>query len=651
VIKESLMFPSSANTGILFVLCIAGFIGCSGCFSEPVKSGPPIQTKVSTVKTEANRVPDVSHEVESASLKEEPGILEPVGLLESSAGPLWDKELTSVIPSGFVCLGAFRGFPASLSLDGGNLPLILSSASVGRLVEALRNKVSKTKSFNPNLGDFFNNRPFAFALMPVAGSELARFIFITASGGEFEDLVRSFPLKDCQNLQKDSNVYLFEKDLAVNVASIGKLLVLSSDREILGGVHSVLKNVSASMDESPLSNKFRPLVSKDALGYVYCDLPAMVGSIPGFPSVDGAVAVAAGPSPLEKRKLFSSVRGAMIEVSALTDSSIDLQGIVLKRDIDSKAKVPETIIGTRIAGETIDAMLSFSLDVAVFENEKDIISLMPDSIASMFQAAIDRSKSTVSAGGIDFDKEIKPFIDSELSLILSWKIKYPQLAVLLKIKDSAHWVSIMSRLRSHLESNGYVFDSRKVGEQFVYFTREQSISSDVFEPAFVITPQFLILASGRHVLESILLDQEKLEGTELISDLFRQFNGRVENLLYFNTDLLGRFIESGERKMAIYSPAAHGQCNANMVQMKATGKATMFCPVGGSYQITDDSIECSLHGTVDAPLDPAKQIRDSLKTVKAVQQKYQGLVVGTSREDDNKTRFRLILRGRTSSGQ
>ena len=72
----------------------------------------------------------------------------------------------------------------------------------------------------------------------------------------------------------------------------------------------------------------------------------------------------------------------------------------------------------------------------------------------------------------------------------------------------------------------------------------------------------------------------------------------------------------------------------------------MFCPSGGMYTIESGLVSCSVHGTLDNPLDSAKLIRESLENVLAVQEKYESLCCGTSVDAEGNTVVAICLQAR-----
>jgi len=205
------MFSLVVSRGALFCICIIILTSCAGCFNEPVKSGPSITTDLaqSTGNLDSSvSASETNNTVPSTVNKSTPSTVKNV-----ASSSQWDEKLISAIPSGFICLGAFKEYPSVLAFDEGGLPLLLNSASVGRVVEGIRNKIATDKAGNGSLARLFSKRPFAFALMPVAGKELARFVFLTPSGGDFEEIVRSFP-------SKDDKAYSMAPDLMVSISTI-----------------------------------------------------------------------------------------------------------------------------------------------------------------------------------------------------------------------------------------------------------------------------------------------------------------------------------------------------------------------------------------------------------------------------------------------
>ena len=493
---------------------IAGifFVSASGCWQDPVQSGP-------SLKLSGNGPGHISGAVEGG-LKTPDGNgssgNEPVtGCLSTgkSSGKFLqlEKELLKYVPSGFVALGVLSSWPFGNEISFNRLPVSYDSRGMAHVLKLLMDKASSIPLLKNSETTLLEKSPMAFAFIGSADGH-GRFMVSARGSQELDELLGSFPVEASE--EKDVRKIHLSQDLSVFSTKCESTFIIASDMEIIKGAIGC-GTLYRDITYSPLYKKLRPFIGLDACGYVCCDFPALVSGHRAFPSVDGAVQMAIGPVTQRKSALFKTVAGAAFSFSESDDSSISVSGTVVRRNHPSEPH-QGTVLSPRLAGETIDSLLSVSLEPAkMAESWSMLQSVLPDRGTMAVNTAIDRFTSFLVSSNIDFDKDLKPVLGTEAALILSWKIRYPQLALLLSIEDSKKWSALMTEFREKLVSDGYVFGEKNIGEYPVYFTRDQSVSPEILEPAFVITPEFLILASGRRVLDSILIEQEKLEGTPI----------------------------------------------------------------------------------------------------------------------------------------
>ena len=546
----------------LFVFILSITFLCTGCFDAPVKTGPLVGHPGgnTVVSHEKNSSGSIERSAGSSSVS-----IENTDDNRGKNSIKWDKKLIARIPAGFICFGALKTIPEFVSdhRSFSQMTDVISGVStfsgskeMSSIIALILRKAASCSVKNP----------FVFAVMPSDSSkdESMRFILLTPRSGSFEKLLKESPI---------SNTF---------VSTGEDYLAIGSDIDVIEGVKSVVKGKIRSMEKVELSVSFRKYLKEKSDGYIYCDYAALTGKTPAFSVTSespgsvtpGSVTPGSATSgSTTSGSAGSNIKGALFQWIRQDDQSVEISGIVLKSAandslhstfIDSLSLPGSSsirdfpaLVSHQISGETIDALIALSFDENKIGSDKEsILSLLPLSIYSTARALVDRTSSAMVKAGIKFDEDVKPYIKSEIAVVGSWKLRYPQFALMIKISDPEKWSKNMTAILSYLKGTGYVFATRETGGHPVYYTREQSILSEIFEPAFVITPRFLFIASGRHVLESILLGSEKLEGTRVFLKSSRKMKGKFHNLFYLNSHVLGRLIDSGSERLRQYEGAA-----------------------------------------------------------------------------------------------
>jgi len=364
----------------------------------------------------------------------------------------------------------------------------------------------------------------------------------------------------------------------------------------------------------------RPRVQAGARAFVMADLPALVGRPPAFASVAGAVVRHTARPTDRMAGLVGRLGGLALELVDGKDAMV-VNAKVTSRpgdgDLSPLAAIPldACLVGPRVGGETAIA------------------------------AGRDRVGSAIGDLGVDFVRDVKPWVGDELSLFFVWELKYPQAAALISTRDANRCVELFTRLRDVLERQGHVFASRMVGEHRVYYTRYPGSDPQELEPCLTVTPDFLVLATGRRAIESVLSEREKLEGTADYCTALAGLGRRMQYALRCSTRLLDRLIEPEERRLALMTPENHGACNANLVGIEQGTQHPLLarCPSGGVYAFDGATATCSIHGTVAAPRVPAVDLQARLSTVRFVRKTFGSVTVGVARVAEDLLTTTVVL--------
>ena len=620
---------------LFIVLCslFTIFAFVSGCSEEEVKVGPPLVQKSPSPK--------------------------PVSKTKSPSmgGPTFDLTLSSYVPAGF-SLYASAGDLAFMKehLQGGpfdkdqlhlmraSMPTTMSTGLASVITEV--NEVTRSNKLTNSTILELCLDGFVFAAAPDVEKGSARFIFVANRSRDIvrlcDDLLPK--LRECKKHEligeKVDEILLHCRN-SIFLLSKEKFQIVASDLDVIEGALKAAAGKVTKMSDSPLIKAVKPRLDKAAKAYLIADAPALVGHKPAYSSLPGAHIVFNPKEKLEPSAL-AKLGGLGLELhqgrrSIIVNAKLCApKGSTIFNSLASFS-AQENVQAPQIIGESIPFCLGTLTKVEDLLSFSPLKALPASPITSAVSNMSERAQGAAKEYSLSFEKDIKPWIGNEISLMFLWELRYPQAALLIGTKDASRCVALFNKLRETLEAKGYIFASRTVGAHRVYYTRYQGADPREFEPSITVTPNFLILATGRRAIDALLVEQEKVEGTQSFCTALEQLQGKVHYCARFSTRLLDRIIEPHEQKLTQMTPANHGLCNANLVAIEG-GKAHPMlskCPSGGTYHYDGKEAHCSVHGTISSPLIPSLELKARLSTVKYFRKRFQAVTIGAAKMADD----------------
>ncbi len=631
---------------LVFALLFLTFSGVIGCSEEEVKVGPPLVKKHGT--TEAGKVTNAATAT------------------SVSGGPTFDKTLSSFVPAGFSLYASAADLSSlkdhlthgpfdkeQLHLLRASMPTSLSTGLASVVTElneiAISNKLANSSVLELCLGGF------VFAAAPDVEKGSARFLFVANRTGAMVSLFDKFlPAQRDGKKHELANKQVVRETLLRGGSSLfsctnGAFQIVASDKDVLMAALKAAEGKVPGMAKAPLLVALKPRLDKSARAYMIADLPALVGHKPAFPSVPGAVVKFSGPPP-KAPSVLAQLGGLALELVegrkslVLNAKVIEAPGGKFFQTLTSYGAT-ENVIGPQIIGESVPFCLGLLTDVEKLFSFSPLASLPPSPMTSAVGNMSARAEVMAKEYSLSFEKDIKPWIGKEISLLFLWELRYPQVALMIGTKDATQCVALFGRLRETLEQKGFIFAKRTVGSHSVYYTRYQGADPREFEPCLTVTPNFLVLATGRRALDALLVEQEKVEGTPGFCSVLQHLKGKLHYCARFSTRLLDRIIEPHERSLTLMTPANHGLCNANLVAVEGGKTHPMLarCPSGGSYSYDGTTAYCSVHGTITDPKVPTLHLKARIRTVKYFRTRFQSIAVGAAKMSDDLYQISIVL--------
>ena len=624
---------------LLSLVCLV-FTLTKGCSDTEVQVGPPLVQKGAQPKPQAK-------------------VSKPQG------GPTFDKTLSCYVPAGFSLYASagdlsfmkehIKGSPLDkdqLHLMRAAIPTTLSTGLASVVTEI--NEVTRSnKLVNSSILELCLDG-FVFAAAPDVEKGSARFIFVANRSSAI--------IKLCDELLpklRDSKKHQLGKEAvreielrcggSVFLLSREKFQIVASDLDVVDGALKAAAGKVNKMDSSPLVKAVKPRLNTAAKGYLIADGPALVGHKPAYPSVEGAHIVFK-PKERKAPSVLAKLGGLGLELHQGRKSVVINAKLFAPKDSSifkslASFSATENVKAPQIIGESIPFCLGSLTDVESLISLSPLAALPASPVTSAVASMSERAKGATKDFGVTFEKDVKPWIGKEVSLLFLWELRYPQIALLIGTKDATQCVSLFNKLRDTMEGKGYIFASRTVGSHRVYYTRYQGANPREFEPSLTVTPNFLILASGRRAIDALLVEQEKIEGTPSFCTVLEQLQGKVHYCARFSTRLLDRIIEPHEQKLTHMTPANHGLCNANLVAIEGGKTHPMLskCPSGGSYHYDGSEAHCSVHGTISSPRIPSLELKARLQTVKYFRTRFQAVTIGAAKMADDLYQATFVL--------
>ncbi len=263
--------------------------------------------------------------------------------------------------------------------------------------------------------------------------------------------------------------------------------------------------------------------------------------------------------PQVKQRVASALRWACFSIaSSVKDKTWNAQIRVeltpqMAQFLERFAVTSYNVEAASVVGDETDALLAVDIGengLRGVANAMPMLGMVKGVAPAAARMQLGLARLNRKLGG-KFSLEDWDWFGGELALCVDWSLQIPQVAVLLKCKEGGRRKldAFLEKLQSLSDQYGIVIAERKVGAYRSLYTRIPGVSADKVEIGVTPIEGYLVLSSGRNIIQSIVGAKRKLASSRLFLALRRECSGSVPFVMYLSRRLFVRLSELMVSKM------------------------------------------------------------------------------------------------------